>query len=330
MKKRLFLIFFLTIYMVLSANVLLRFYHSNHGSVERLVFEFSDYPRYRIREDIFDVNLSFLDCGINPDVMTQDFEEQNVITRATFVKTDTFIGVLLNTFEGYGIEHFIIDSENGFKLVVDVFRYKDPPTVSMALNYAEFYQKVGYNDKALKYRNLAEKLRNKISNMQNIQQKAEVEKTSETPQVIEKEAVVKPDPVPEPIQYKEPEKVIEEVIEPEPVAEETIEEKPETSAYSEVNQKIPDILKDIYQDKLLMFSIVIVVVVVLLMLVMSIARAIRKKKISGEPQTSESFGSREFQVVTIKRLLSNGWQVGEISRELNLSPEEIEELGRGN
>lgn len=327
MKKKLILIFILIFSMMLSANMLENFYHSNHGSVERLVFEFRDYPRYRIREDIFDVNLSFLDCGLNENVQTTEFKKQEVLSRVTFVKTDTFIGVLLASYEGYKLEHFVMESENGYKLVMDIFRYKKPPNASIAMNYAEFYEKVGFLTKAETYRIIAKNFQTQKSEPITKQPAKPVTKP-----IIQETAPVPEPPKPVDTAEKKQEEIIPEKVEPEP---EIIQKKDtakttESSRYSKIKQRIPDVLYDIYKDKMLMFSIVIVVFVVLLMLVMSIVRALKKKRSASIVKLSDSFGTKEFQKVTIKRLLSNGWQVEEIAKELNLSPEEVEELGRGN
>ena len=318
MKKTLFLLILLSFSVSVFANILQKFYHADHGPVERLVFVFSEYPRYRLREDPLDVNLSFLDCRRNPEIRTEVFEKQPVITRITFVETDAFIGVLINTYDGYGIEHFILQTDEGYKLVMDVFRYKDVPTASMARDYATFYEKVGLSHKSFYYLQVADSLQ--IARETGIQhellqlEKEPVKMNEEAAEtvVIQKVEVVQP--------------VVAE-NEPEPVeTAEIVDESP----YKKLNQRLPDILKDIYEDKMLMISIIFVALVVIVMILMSVIRKFHRSRPSDHVKPTDKFGTDEFQRVTIKRLLSNGWQVEEIARELNITVEEVEEFGRGN
>jgi flagellar biosynthesis/type III secretory pathway M-ring protein FliF/YscJ len=99
--------------------------------------------------------------------------------------------------------------------------------------------------------------------------------------------------------------------------------------YKTFSQRVPDILKDIYEDKMLMFSIFFVGLVVFVMILMSVIRRFKRSRPSEHVKPTDKFGTEEFQRVTIKRLLANGWQVEEIARELNISVEEVEEFGRG-
>jgi len=90
-----------------------------------------------------------------------------------------------------------------------------------------------------------------------------------------------------------------------------------------------EVLEDIYLDKTLMSCIVVVFAVIIIMLIMSFIRRFNKADKVKEKRPSSSFGTLEFQRVTIRRLLANGWLTEEIAKELNMTAEQVEELGRG-
>ncbi|MCF7919551.1 MAG: hypothetical protein K9N06_06535 [Candidatus Cloacimonetes bacterium] len=314
MKKKLIILVFLAFSASMCANMLLNFYHANHGPVERLVFVFNEYPRYRLRDDILDVNLSFLDCRRNPSIQTEVFEKKDVVSRITFVETDAFIGVLISSYDGYGLDHFILNTEDGYKLVMDVFRYREPPTATMARDYADFYDKVGLAEKSAHFNRMADSLQAEWEASILLElEMPESTMVQDTEEIITDTSVA-------PVKLTEPENQTPE----KPV------ERTGDSPYKKLNQKLPDILRDIYEDKMLMFSIIVVVAVILIMLLMSVIRRFHKSRPAEQMKPSDNFGTEEFQRVTIKRLLSNGWQVEEIARELNISVKEVEEFGRGN
>lgn len=310
----------------LSGNVLKEYYHANHGAVERVVFVFSEYPRYRIREDVLSVNLSFLDTSKLDSVKSKRVLENPVISKITFVPTDAFVGVLINTFQDYGLDHFVIKSQESYKLVLDIFQHKEPLSSLEAQQYADFYEKTGDQSKAQEFMLLSERLK-----------LAELNK----PPVPVKEVVpeTKPDESDISIQQTTPKPVEEQPVKPEkktpptppktPIAQEKTTQTEDTQTRNSIlPDRVSEVLEDIYHDRMLMFSIIVVFGVIIIMLIMSLIRKFHKKKKPQEEKSIDSFGTVEFQRVTIKRLLANGWQVEEIARELNLTKEEVENMGR--
>jgi len=322
-KIRLLLIVgFCIINSLLLANTLKDYYHSNYGPVERVVFVFDEIPRYRLREDILSVNLSFLECGKVETIRSIRVLDNPVITNFTFVLTDAFVGVLINTHEEYRLDTFLMKSGVEYKLVLDIFQHKEPLTPEEAKEYAEFYRNVNKNEQALYFENVADSMifENQRADIRGL----EVEKKA-----TEEVKKIKEEP------KKEPSYLVDskpdETNKEEPVETKQVPDRDEKDNFLKANlpDSVYEILKDIYHDKMLMFSIIVVFGVIFIMLMMSLIRRFHKSAKVKEERPSNSFGTLEFQRVTIRRLLSNGWQTEEIAKELNITTDEVEELGRG-
>ncbi len=327
--RKIRILFIITIFVMSSllfANNLNSYYHANYGPIERMVFVFDEYPRYRLHEDFLSVNLSFLECTKNLDIISKRIVDNPVISKITFVPTGAFIGVLINTFEEYRVEAFILKSDPGYKLVLDIFKHKIPITPEEALEYADFFRNVAKPDRALYYENFADSL---IFTRQNqaiqIIHKAEETDTDEqkVKDIYEYEASESStEAVQAPKEVIKKKKPTEKKIASQPITQ-------EKSSWNWLPERVREVLADIYHDKMLMFSIIVVFGVIFIMLIMSLIRRLHKHKKPKEELPSNSFGTLEFQRVTIKRLLSNGWQIEEIAKELNITAERVEELGRG-
>ncbi|MDP8221198.1 MAG: hypothetical protein P9X26_07620 [Candidatus Stygibacter frigidus] len=312
---------------ILLANTLKDYYHSNYGPVERVVFVFDEQPRYRLREDISSDILSCLVCGKVDAIRSIRVVDNPVITNFTFVPTDAFVGVLINTHNEYRLDTFLLKSGDDYKLVLDIFQHKEPLTPEEAREYAEFYRNVNKYGQALYFENVADSM--VIEN-----QRAEIKKL-ETAKQAAKQAEEEAKKLKE-----EAEKIPSYPVVSKPA--ETIEEQPVVSQpaperisdsdnflKANLPLSVYEVLEDIYLDKMLMFSIIVVFGVIFIMLIMSLIRKLHKTTKVKQEKPSDSFGTLEFQRVTIRRLLSNGWQIEEIAKELNITTDEVEELGRG-
>jgi len=310
---------------LLSATILKDFYHDNHGPVERVVFVFSENPRYRIREDAISVNITFFETTLAPNLKTEDIHDNPIISRIALVPTDHFLGTLINTYQEYRIDSFVLQSGDDYKFVVDVFKKKIPRSSTIASEYAAFYRKMGNTKKAVYYEMMADSLANagKI-----IEPPPEPEPVIDKPVIHIQESLEEEEQEPlkkEPVSDTE---IIEKIVKQKTSHEPAPKKKPKKSYQKSFKDRIPEIIKDIYHDKMLMFSIIVVVGVILIMLIMSLIRKLHKPAKKEKEETSDSYGSQEFQRVTIKRLLANGWQIEEIAKELNITPDQVEELGR--
>jgi len=312
---------------LLLANTLKDYYHSNYGPVERVVFVFNEHPRYRLREDILSVNLSFLECGKVETIRSIRVLDNPVITNFTFVPTDAFVGVLINTHDEYRLDTFLLKSGDDYKMVLDIFQHKEPLTPEEAREYAVFYRNVNKYDQALYFENVADSMI--IENQRSAIKKLEAEKQAEK-KAEEEAKKVKEESLKEP-SYPVVSKP-KEIIEEQPVVRKPIpERRVEKDNFFKANlpPSVYEVLEDIYLDKMLMFSIIVVFGVIFIMLLMSLIRRLHKTTKVQQERPSDSFGTLEFQRVTIRRLLSNGWQTEEIAKELNITTDEVEELGRG-
>ena len=322
-KIRLLLIVgFCMINSLLLANTLKDYYHSNYGPVERVVFVFDEHPRYRLREDILSVNLSFLECGKVETIRSTRVLDNPVITNFTFVPTDAFVGVLINTHEEYRLDTFLLKSGDDYKLVLDIFQHKEPLTPEEAREYAEFYRNVNKDNQALYFENVADSMI--IEN-----QRADIRRLEAEKKAAEEAKEIKEEPKKEPsypVVSKPKETIKEESVETKQVP-----DRDEKDNFLKANlpASVYEVLEDIYLDKMLMFSIIVVFGVIFIMLMMSLIRRFHKPAKVKKERPSNSFGTLEFQRVTIRRLLSNGWQTEEIAKELNITTDEVEELGRG-
>ncbi|MCF7912940.1 MAG: hypothetical protein K9M99_10455 [Candidatus Cloacimonetes bacterium] len=320
--RLIFIVVFCMMSSLLMSNTLKEYYHSNYGPVERVVFVFSEYPRYRLREDILSVNLSFLECDKVDGIRTKRVLDNPVISKFTFVPTDAFIGVLINTYDEYRLDAFLMKSGDDYKLVLDIFRHKVPVTPEEALEYADFYRKVNNDNKALYFENVADSL---IISRQN----ESLRQQREAAKAVEEEVITeKPEPKPS---YPAESKPAVSIPREKPAESKVTPDAENRDNFLQKNlpDSVYEVLEDIYLDKMLMFSILVVFAVIIIMLIMSFIRRFHKVEKVKEERPSSSFGTLEFQRVTIRRLLANGWQTKEIAKELNMTTEQVEELGRG-
>ena len=138
----------------ISSRELLHYYHGDYNEIVRIVFVFRTTVQYNTMFDtdnrviILNVNNARLNAGI----LRQKFEPQQLIDEISFDVVGNNIRVTIRTNVTYFAETFVHRErrpENDvFKIVIDVYRQRQPGTLAQAQQYLEFFDTVGFTDRA--------------------------------------------------------------------------------------------------------------------------------------------------------------------------------------
>jgi len=153
MKKTMLLICFILITATLSARELIHAYYGNYREVMRVVFVLRSEVHYNTFLDTDNRSISILinDAVLSPAFTDLDFSYNPLINDITIERTGNGLRINISTHIVYYAETFLYRERQGdrpFKIVVDVFRQKEPTTIAQAREYIIFYDTVGYKDRA--------------------------------------------------------------------------------------------------------------------------------------------------------------------------------------
>jgi len=154
MKKALLLIcFVLLTATTLSARELLHAYYGNYREVMRVVFVLRSEVHYNT---LLDTDNRSISIQINNAVLSSgftdlDFSYNPLIRDVTVERVGNGLRINISTHIVYYAETFLYRERQGdkpFKIVVDIYRQKEPTTIAQAREYIIFYETVGYLDRA--------------------------------------------------------------------------------------------------------------------------------------------------------------------------------------
>ena len=138
----------------LSARELMHYYHGDYNEVVRLVFVFRTNVQYNTMFDTDNrvINLTVNNASLNAGILRQKFEPQQLIDEINFEVSGNNIRITIRTNVTYFAETFVHRErrpENDvFKIVIDVYRQRQPGTMAQAQQYLTFYDTVGFTDRA--------------------------------------------------------------------------------------------------------------------------------------------------------------------------------------
>jgi len=153
MKKILLLICFILITATLCARELLHAYYGNYREVMRVVFVLRSEVHYNTLLDTDNRNISILinNATLSSGFTDLDFSYNPLISDVKITREGNGLRININTHIVYYAETFLYRERQGdkpFKIVVDIYRQKEPTTIEQAREYIIFYDTVGYTDRA--------------------------------------------------------------------------------------------------------------------------------------------------------------------------------------
>jgi len=153
MKNVLLLSIFVLFTISLSARELLHAYYGNYKEVMRVVFVLRSEVHYNtlLDTDNRNINIFINDAVLSPGFVDMDFSYNPLIKDITVEREGKGLRININTHIVYYAETFLYRERQGdrpFKIVVDIYRQKEPSTIEQAREYIIFYETVGYLDRA--------------------------------------------------------------------------------------------------------------------------------------------------------------------------------------
>ena len=149
MKRIMLLIIAILILTKLFSSQLVHSYYGDYHDIVRIVFVFNYEPFYNTLMDTDNKSMyiSVSETKINPSILALNFSGNSLIREVNTeqLNDDVKITILTNVIY-YAETFYLID--NQFKIVVDIFRKKEPENLNMANNYVNFFRTVGYHDRA--------------------------------------------------------------------------------------------------------------------------------------------------------------------------------------
>jgi len=153
MKKVLLWLCFLLLASNLLSRQLMHAYYGNFKEAMRVVFVFRTDVHYNT---LLDTDNRLISIYVNNAVIASGFNEMDFTNNPLIsgVEVETVgnnLRINISTHIVYYAETFFLKErfeERPFKIVVDIFRQKEPSTIEMAREYIIFYDTVGYKDRA--------------------------------------------------------------------------------------------------------------------------------------------------------------------------------------
>ncbi|MCL1827285.1 MAG: hypothetical protein FWG20_04500 [Candidatus Cloacimonetes bacterium] len=148
--KRLFLFLCVMVFAVtIFSNELIHNYYGDFHDVVRVVFVFRTQIHHNAMMDTDNkqIVLNFTGTKLNDSLFKLSFDDQWMFDDIRYEQEGNDLKVTMNMNVVYFAQCFTL-TENVYKVVVDVYRQKEPTTVDQAKNYITFYRTVGYLSKA--------------------------------------------------------------------------------------------------------------------------------------------------------------------------------------
>lgn len=296
MKKYLIIFILLFILINLNALQLTRYYFKNYGIIDRSVFVFDQRPVYSLEELSDQILINVDNCTLAPDINDQVLSNNPVLSSYAFsnLQTDIRITISLNRAvdetREYKVEEFLLSSQ-GYKLVVDVFKYAEPVSKAEINAFIDFYRKVELKKQASVYEQLL----------------AGWKPPSRENEKLEEE--------------EKPSEVETEVSETDiPVSDDQKEQKTPTL-------KLLEQIQQLYHKTPLIYIILAAALIIIFIIIIMIIISSKKRPVASDVfQNKVKLGSKNFRVKVIKILREAGWEDNMIAEELGISQEEVKNI----
>ncbi|KQC07376.1 MAG: hypothetical protein APR54_01045 [Candidatus Cloacimonas sp. SDB] len=159
MKKIVLLLLLIFNLYILNSLQLNKFYHKNYGIADRTVFVFDSNLSYSIEKSDDVIKIIVKESSLHNSIKDLPLKDNPVLSCYAFskFKNDLVISIHLNRKQSdnrdYGVEDFVLKDKT-FKLVIDIFKYKEPLNRDEISSFIEFYNLVQLKEKANRYQKL--------------------------------------------------------------------------------------------------------------------------------------------------------------------------------
>jgi len=148
-KKSFMLFLFLVYTLTIFSIELIHNYYGDYKEVVRIVFVLRTQVHHTTLMDTDNkkIEIKISETRINPSLFKLNFESTSLLDDIIYETIGRDLTITINTNFVYYAECFTL-VENVYKIVIDVFRQKEPTTMEQARDYVTFYRTVGYHDRA--------------------------------------------------------------------------------------------------------------------------------------------------------------------------------------
>ncbi|MBN2461167.1 MAG: hypothetical protein JXB60_06120 [Candidatus Cloacimonetes bacterium] len=295
------LLFLISFYLLTAANFN-KIYHRDYGEIDRTVLVFDQKPIYSIIENQYNIQIEVLNCAKNESVQNQKLTDSNLLQSFTFYPYDNNLIITIALNESflskkqtkYYLESLELEREE-FKLVLDIFSTRNPRTIAEHQSFANFYNTVGFTQKAKEHLQAIEKLRTS-----DVKTPPAVDKVTDDKEQQE-----------QPITPEETEKQIQ-----------------------KTESNVPRTSRNIFNrlvDKLTHLNVYtgIIILVILVLIIFLMIFLLNRKPATKTPvrkttyRSTDGFGDEDFRKKMVAKLAENGWENEAIAKEMNIKVEEV-------
>ena len=149
MKRICLLVMLMITFLTLSAREVIHTYWGNYVEIVRVVLVVRSEVHYNTLMDTDNkvIHVHLNDTRLNAQILPIDFSSTPLISHISFDTVGRDLRISLHTEVVFYAESFFLQEEN-FKIVLDVYRKREPATLAEALEYLNFYISVGFLDRA--------------------------------------------------------------------------------------------------------------------------------------------------------------------------------------
>ena len=153
MKRSIVFICFILLFFSISASEIMHAYWGDYIEIVRIVFVARTGVHYNtlIDTDNRVIQIHINDARLGNAILPIDFTATPLINHVVYEPINRDLRITIFSDIVFYAESFFLIEEN-FKIVVDVYRQRDPSTLEQAMHYLHFYETVGFHDRAIRLR----------------------------------------------------------------------------------------------------------------------------------------------------------------------------------
>jgi len=148
--KQLLMILVFGLWASMNASELIHQYLGDYHDVVRVVFVVRQPIHYNSLLDTDNrlVLLSLSNTTMHPSILEVKLEKTLLLDHVEYNSSKTDLSITLHTSVVYYAEIFHLQEDDHFKIVIDIYRQREPVNLEQAHNFLAFYKTVGYKERA--------------------------------------------------------------------------------------------------------------------------------------------------------------------------------------
>jgi hypothetical protein len=163
-KKNLFILPLFVFHTLFAVTQLKQVYFQDYDLINRIVFVFSEKPNMNISQNDKVIEISLPEAMKLQDIKNFRTSQNKVFSGIEYLTQNGIIAqIVTDTISTY--KYFRYQDEQDYKLVLDIYRISQPRTMDEYEIFIRFYQRVGYQKKAVAFESKLDSLRQLPSNI---------------------------------------------------------------------------------------------------------------------------------------------------------------------